>query len=99
MPFALPASAWITPGKCRTYSWTPHRHTNSWGFHDMHGRVCERVADHYDACIGFNGPVTNSNGPSSGLLRVIKGGYFGYGIDYNFYKAGSWCSLSFEYIT
>lgn len=48
------------------------KRANTWGFHDMHGNVCEWCYDWYGA---YYGAVTDPSGPASPSdLRVIRGG-------------------------
>jgi formylglycine-generating enzyme required for sulfatase activity/serine/threonine protein kinase len=50
--------------------------TNAWGLYDLHGNVGEWCIDWYsDKLPGGNDPV----GASSGSLRVLRGGAWGYG--------------------
>ena len=45
---------------------------NAWGFHDMHGNVDEWCGDRFGSYP--HGVVTDPKGPSSGDLRVMRGG-------------------------
>jgi len=48
---------------------------NPWGFYDMHGNIMEWCSDWYGEYP--SGSVTNPTGPSSGSVRVSRGGFWG----------------------
>lgn len=50
---------------------------NAFGLYDMMGNAWEWTNDWYDAEYYFNGPKDNPRGPSSGNLRIPRGGGWG----------------------
>ncbi len=49
---------------------------NAWGLYDMHGNVFEWVQDWYDKNYYRQSPDNDPQGPSTGNLRVLRGGSF-----------------------
>jgi formylglycine-generating enzyme required for sulfatase activity len=65
------------------------RKPNAWGLYDMIGNVWEWNEDWYDSGYYSNGEAVDPRGPSSGSLRVFRGG--------SWYNNAGFCRSSYRY--
>jgi len=54
------------------------KRANGFGLYDMLGNVCEWVNDWYDENYYKNSPSQDPAGPTSGMLRILRGGSWDY---------------------
>jgi len=54
------------------------KRANELGLYDMSGNVCEWCSDRFDSDYYKNSPRYNPTGPSSGAIRVFRGGSWSY---------------------
>jgi len=74
-------------GTAPVMSYTP----NGYGLYDMTGNVMEWASDWYDKDYYASSPSNNPDGPSSGTVRVLRGGSWYYDADFvrTAYRDGS----------
>jgi formylglycine-generating enzyme required for sulfatase activity len=68
----LEAMAWYDANSGGGTHAVAQKQPNAWGFHDMHGNVCEWCADWFDDYPDH--AVNDPSGPRSGVSRVSRGG-------------------------
>jgi formylglycine-generating enzyme required for sulfatase activity len=74
-PYAgdLEAMAWYDQNSGDMTHPVAKKQANAWGLYDMHGNVWESTADWYASSYS-SGAVTDPTGPSTGSIRVFRGG-------------------------
>ncbi|NQT15012.1 MAG: formylglycine-generating enzyme family protein [Planctomycetes bacterium] len=72
--------AWYLDNSRSTTHRVGQKKPNAWGLYDMHGNVFEWCRDWHDYYEGS--PSTDPTGPSSGSLRVIRGGCWNFNAVY-----------------
>lgn len=68
--------------KLRTTSLVGSYDPNGYGLYDIAGNVCEWCVDWYDSDYYSNSPKSNPKGPSSGDVRVLRGGSWNFNPSY-----------------
>jgi formylglycine-generating enzyme required for sulfatase activity len=71
--------AWYVPNSLKKTYPVGMKKPNAWGLYDMHGNVWEWCQDWYDKDYYGKSPANDPQGPSSGSLRVLRGGSWGSG--------------------
>ena len=72
----LDAMGWYCGNSNKQTHPVAQKQPNDWGLYDMHGNVWEWCQDWYDKDYP-TGNVTDPTGPSSGSVRVLRGGSWG----------------------
>jgi formylglycine-generating enzyme required for sulfatase activity len=70
----LDSIAWYGANSKRQTHPVGQKQLNAWGLYDMQGNVWEWCQDWYDDSYYRNSPAKDPQGPSSGSLRVLRGG-------------------------
>ena len=71
----LPAIAWFRDNSESPCHRPGKKRPNAWGLFDMLGNAREWTGDWYGE---YSGPITDPTGPTTGALRVVRGGSWGH---------------------
>ena len=75
---SLDAIAWYSNNSGSQTHPVGQKQPNAWGLYDMQGNVAEWVQDWYYANYYKSSPVSDPQGPKSGISRVLRGGSWDY---------------------